>query len=90
MEFRPSKIGLQHILKDDVPSKVSADKLAEIRECYGISDDIEICAPEGNKRIDWVVEGWTSMYTLWLGLGLSLPVSGLIRSFCKSLTITPS
>lgn len=52
MEFRPSKIGPQHILKEDIPSKVSADKLTEIREFYGIPDDIEIRAPEGNERID--------------------------------------
>lgn len=30
------------------------------------------------------------MYTLWLGLGLSLLVSGLVRSFYKSLMITPT
>lgn len=90
MEFRPSKMGPQHILKEDVPSKVGPNKLEEIREWYGIPDDVEIQAPEGDERIDYIVEGWTPMYTLWLSLGLSFPISGLVRHFYKSLMISPS
>lgn len=40
--------------------------------------------------MDWVVKGWTPMYTFWLGLGLTYLISGLVRAFCKLLMITPS
>lgn len=81
-------VGPEHILKEDVPSKVSMDKLKEIREYYEIQTDIEIRPSEGDKWIDWVVEGWTPMYIIWLSLDLSFPITAFTRSFYKSLMIT--
>lgn len=66
-------MGMQFILKKDFPSKVSAHKMNEMRECYQILDDVRTRALKGDERIDWVIKGWTPMYNFWLSLGLTLP-----------------
>ena len=50
------------VLKNNPVSIVTTDSLSTIKTIYGIPDTIELRAPMGGERADWVVPGWTCFY----------------------------
>lgn len=61
-----------------------------IKDVYGIPDDDLLRALKGDETIDWVVDGWTSIYMLLLNMGLKFPIGGMLQKICNRLRITPS
>lgn len=86
----PSAFGPQGNQKKDCPSIIRSEQMDAIREAYKIPDDVEIRTPENDESVDWVVDGWTPMYTILLSMRLRFPIGGMLRKLCKRLWIAPS
>ena len=62
------------ILKDSPTSLITEDMLPGIWTIYGISNDVELCAPREHERAYWDVPGWMCFYEYTLRLGFRFPV----------------
>lgn len=46
--------------------------------------------PQGEERADWMIPGWSTVYSKAFDYGFKLPVSGLLKSFCEYEMVNPS
>ena len=67
------------VLRNNPVSIVTTDSLSTIRTIYGIPDAVELRAPTGGERADWVVPGWSCFYEYTFRIGFRFPIPELVR-----------